>query len=86
MIQWWLYNFKFKLGFKTKQMRCGNSGKNWQLQKDLIKLPIQLKFESTALNMLQQNGILERKYAMLYGKVSAMILSNKLPKFFKMQL
>jgi hypothetical protein len=64
-------------------MRCGNSGKNWQFQKDLIKLPAQIKLESTALNRLKQNV---RKFAMLYGKASAMILSNKLPKFFKIQL
>ena len=58
---------------KIKKIRCDNAGENMAL-KDLIeKESWDIKFEFTAPGTPQQNGVVERAFATLYGRVRAML-------------
>jgi hypothetical protein len=69
---------------KIKFLRCDNAGENIALQQQCKKLNLQIIFEYTAPNTPQQNGVVERAFATLYGRIRAMLLNTKnLPEEIK---
>ena len=56
-----------------KSIRCDNAGENKKLQELLDEKEYGAKFEYTAPGTPQQNGVVERAFATLYGKVRAML-------------
>jgi hypothetical protein len=57
-----------------------NSGENIRLQSLVHEdKTLTVRFELTALYTPEQNGMVERKYATLYGKVGAMLNWAKFP-------
>jgi len=57
----------------VKYIWCDNSGENLTFQCDAKEARLGLTFEFTAHKMPQQNGCIEQKFAMLYGRVRAML-------------
>jgi hypothetical protein len=64
-------------GTPVKYIRLDNSGENVSLQNQTNDLS--LNFEFTSPNTPQQNGRVERKFAILYGMVRSLLNSSKLP-------
>jgi hypothetical protein len=61
-------------------MGCDNSGENIRLQSLVYAdRTLAVRFELTAPYTPEQNGMVERKYATLYGKVRAMLNWAKFP-------
>ena len=52
-----------------KFIRCDNGGENYELEKSCIKEGLNIKFEFTARHTPQQNGVVERAFATLYGRI-----------------
>jgi hypothetical protein len=69
-----------------KFIRCDNAGENISLQKQMEKLNLSVTFEFTAPNTPQQNGVVERAFATLYGRVRAMMRDINLPEKTKIGL
>lgn len=65
-------------GKHVKYICCDNAGKNFALKEELVKHNLNVNFEFTAPHTTQQNGIVERAFATLYGRVRAMLLSSRL--------
>jgi transposase InsO family protein len=59
-------------GIQIKTIRCDNAGENKKLESQCKKIGITIKFEYTAPGTPQQNGVVERKFATLFGRVRAM--------------
>ena len=57
---------------KFKTIRCDNAGENNKLKEILEKDNYGAKFEFTAPGTPQQNGVVERAFATLYGKMRSM--------------
>ena len=55
-------------GKTVKYIRCDNAGENLKLKEECDRLNLGIEFEFTAPNTPQQNGIVERKFATLYGR------------------
>ena len=53
----------------VKFIRCDNARENKKLQELLDDKGMGIKFKYTAVDIPQQNGKVERKFATLYGKV-----------------
>ena len=64
-------------GVKFKVIRCDNAGENYKLQELLQEKQYGAKFEYTAPDTPQQNGVVERVFATLYGKVRSMLNWSK---------
>ena len=56
---------------KVKTIRCDNAGENRKLKKTLDLEAFNIKSEFTAPYTPQQNGVVERAFATLYGRVRA---------------
>ncbi|KAG7340680.1 integrase core domain containing protein [Nitzschia inconspicua] len=56
----------------VKTIRCDNAGENKMLEQACRKQGLQIVFEYTAPGTPQQNGVVERKFATLFGKVRSM--------------
>ena len=56
-----------------KTIRCDNAGENRKLKEILDLEGFNIKFEFTAPYTPQQNGVVERAFATLYGRVRAML-------------
>ena len=69
-------------GVKVKYIRCDNAGENRSFQKESSKLYSDIQFEYTAPGTPQQNGKVERAFAMMYGKVRSMMNAVGLPPTF----
>ena len=70
----WTKEFQRDYRKHIQFFRCDNSGENRTFREDLkTNLTNQIKFEMTAPKTPQQNGIIERKFATLYGKVRSML-------------
>ena len=66
----WTQEFQRHFKKQIKYFRCDNSGENRTFQEDVKRfITYQIKFEFTAPNTPQQNGMIERKFATLYGKI-----------------
>ena len=71
-----------ELDLQIKIICCDNAGENKKLQ-EFIDKDGALKFiklEFTVPYMLQQNGIVERRFATLFGRVQAMLNGARLPE------
>jgi hypothetical protein len=76
----WLLQFQKDNSLTVKYIRCDNSGENIRLQSLLHEdKALTVRFELTAPYTPEQNGMVERKYATLYGKVRAMLNWAKFP-------
>ncbi|KAG7336872.1 reverse transcriptase RNA-dependent DNA polymerase, partial [Nitzschia inconspicua] len=53
----------------VKTIRCDNAGENKMLEQACRKQGLQIIFEYTAPGTPQQNGVVERKFATLFGKI-----------------
>ena len=60
-------------GKVVKYIQCNNAGKNLKLKENCDRLNLGIEFEFTAPNTPQQNGIVERKFATLYGQGRALL-------------
>ena len=60
-------------GKVVKYIRCDNAGENTKLKEECDRLNLGVEFEFTAPNTPQQNGIVERKFATLYGRGRALL-------------
>ena len=65
---------------KVKMIRCDNAGENRKLKEILDLEGFNIKFEFTAPYTPRQNGVVERAFATLYGRVRAMINGAGLEK------
>ena len=63
-----------------KLWRCDGAGENKKLPDILAKDNIYIQFKFTPRETPQYNGIVERAFATLYGRVRAMLNGAKLPK------
>ena len=54
-------------------IRCDNAGENRKLKETLDLEGFNIKFEFTEPYTPQQNGVVERAFATLYGRVRAML-------------
>jgi len=68
---------------EIKYIRCDNSGENTKLREEIETEGYNIVFEFTAPDTPQQNGIVERAFATLYGRVRAMLRSSGLDQNFK---
>jgi hypothetical protein len=62
----------------TKYLQCDNAGENLNLQAECKQQEMGIFFEFTAPNTPQQNGVVERAFATLYGRIRAMLNSSNL--------
>ena len=60
-------------GIETKFIRCDNAGENYKFQEKVIDAGLKIKFEFTAVGTPQQNGIAERAFSTLFGRVRAVM-------------
>ena len=67
-----LYELKNK-GNQVKVIRCDNAGENLKLKELCDKKQLNIKFKFTAPGTPQQNGVVERKFATLFGRARAML-------------
>ena len=67
-------------GLKFEKIRCDNAGENHKLQEMLKENNYGATFEYTAPGTPQQNGVVERAFATLYGKVRSMLNWAQLPE------
>src|SRR5512133_3591482 len=75
-----LKDMRAKQGFVFgKFLRCDNAGENKSFEEIWKKEGLGCKFEYTAPGTPQQNGKVERKFPVLYGKVRSMLNGAKLP-------
>ena len=58
---------------KVKVFRCDNAAENEKFKEKLIELSMDAGFEFSAPGTPQQNGVVERAFAMLYRRVRAML-------------
>ena len=61
-------------GKSPKYVRCDNAGENHLISQQLINHELEgVEMEFTSPHTPQQNGIVERDFAFLYGRVRAML-------------
>jgi Reverse transcriptase (RNA-dependent DNA polymerase) len=58
---------------RIKYMRCDNSGENVKLSEQCQQQGLGIQFEFSAPGTPQQNGVVERAFATLFGRVRAMM-------------
>ena len=61
-----------KKGIDVKKIRCDNAGENKKLEEKIIESELKIDFEYTPVGTPQHNGVVERAFATLYGRVRAM--------------
>ena len=66
-------DLKAKHGKQVKFIRCDNAGENKILEATCKKEGLGIIFEFTAPGTPQQNGMVERAFATLYGSMRAMM-------------
>ena len=62
-----------QLQIKTVFLRCDNAGENKSFQKEITNDKPKIKFEFTSPKTPQQNGVVERAFATLKGRVRSML-------------
>lgn len=80
-MKWVLITLLKDIRVKTnslKFIRCDNSGENKSLQTLCEEEQLNIKFEFTSHKTPQQNGVVERAFATLYGRVRSMLNHAKL--------
>jgi hypothetical protein len=68
-----LFNHKYKTNYLVKKIRCNNAGENKLLQQMSIDNNLGIQFEFISPGSPQFNGRVERKFAILFGRVRALI-------------
>ena len=68
------------------KIRCDNADENQGLEKKLRKLKFLVNFEQTAPGTPQQNGRVERKFAILFGYTWSILNGTGLTKGMKQRL
>ena len=86
VITLFIKRFEKETGIKIKEWRCDGAGENKVLPDKLIKENEFVDFEFTPRDTPQFNGIVERAFATLYGRVRAMLNGAKLPKTMREKL
>ena len=81
-----LKDLKEKHNVRFKKVRCDNAGENKVLERDLVKIGLSAEFEYTSPGTPQQNGVVEREFATLYGRTKAMLNWSKVDKSLRMKL
>lgn len=66
--------------YKVKKLRCDNAGENCALDNKIKKMKWGIDTEYTAPNTPQQNGIVERAFATIYGKAQSMMINANFPQ------
>ena len=75
-----IIKIKKDTGVDIKVIRCDNAGENKELQREIDRdRELNIKFEYTAPNTPQHNGVVERKFATLYGRIRSMLNAAELP-------
>ena len=69
--------------YDVKYLRCDNTRENLKTKEECLAEGRGVTFEFTAVNMPQQNGRAERRYATLYGRVRGMMNIAKLNRTFR---
>ena len=64
------------MGIQPKIIRCDNAGENNVLEAALRKEEFNIEFQYTASGTPQQNGVVERGLATLYGKLRSTLNSG----------
>ena len=76
----WIRSIKRDHGVTIQIIRCDNAGENKALQQAIDKTEdLRIKFEYTAPDTPEQNGVVERKFQTLYGKVRSALNGARLP-------
>jgi transposase InsO family protein len=70
---------KTKHNKTVKYIRCDNAGENKATDTACAKEGLGIQFEYTAPGTPQQNGRVERKFTILYGRVQSMMNHANLP-------
>ena len=79
-------DLKAKHGKQVKFIRCDNAGENKILEATCKKESLGIIFEFTAPGTPQQNGMVERAFATLYGSMRAMMKTAGLTQVQKNEL
>ncbi len=77
-----IYNMKSR-GTPIKYIRLDNSGENVAFQKQCDRLFLNIKFEFTSPDTPQQNGRVERKFAILYTYMRSLLNAANLTRDLK---
>ena len=72
-------DLKHKFSKTVKVIRCDNAGENMALAATCKKQGLGIDFEFTAPGTPQHNGVVERAFATLFGRVRAMLNEAKFP-------
>ena len=77
----WIRVIKKDHGVDVKVLRCDNAGENKSLETSIQAISdLATKFEYTAPDTPEQNGVVERKSKTLYAKVRSALNGARLPK------
>ena len=79
-------DLKNRLDIPISTIRCDNAGENKEMNKMMTEAELGINFEYTAVDTPQQNGVVERAFATLYGRVRAMINYAKLNEEMRKKL
>jgi hypothetical protein len=83
----WLHQFQKDNSLTVQSLRCDNSGENIRFHRLVQEdKTLTARFELTAQYTPEQNGMVERKYATLYGKVRAMLNWANFPESLRQLL
>ena len=73
MVLKFLSNLKASNNIQVEYIRLDNSGENKALDQEFLLLGLVIRFEYTAPDTPQQNGVVERSFPALMGKARAMM-------------
>jgi len=77
----WIRTIQKTHGVHIKVLRCDNAGENNSLEASIqATTDLTTRFEYTAHDAPEQNGVLERKFQSLYAKVRPALNGARLPK------
>ena len=71
---------------KPKYIRCDNAGENESFQQEAQKRGLGLIFEYTSPGTPQHNGVVERAFQTLYGRIRAMLRASGMTEKLKQTL
>ena len=81
-----LKELKVKDSKMVKHIRCDNAGENQALEKACIQENMGIHFEFTPPKTPQHNGVVERAFATLFGRVRAMMNEARFPESLRKDL
>jgi hypothetical protein len=77
---------EMKTQYAIKYIRCDNAGENISLDSACKKEAMGINFEFTSPGTPQHNGVVERSFATLYGRVRSMMNAAKITEEKRKQL